>query len=183
MKKKIPVALLFTSLFLFSILSCGKTSEEEVQLEKLLNAWSEVYVFYTNQTETIGKLGFLNPKTVSLIHQSLITNEEFNQKAVKYFNSVNEYIQAFSNVVIHYTYFSFSNVIGTNVSSEKIDKMEKLIKEGALKSNPNRDKIILLYTRLKEYTSLSTNVSKGWLDVVKKHETDIINMFMPLTSK
>jgi hypothetical protein len=85
--------------------------------------------------------------------------------------------------VIHYTYFSFSNVIGTNVSSEKIDKMEKLIKEGALKSNPNRDKIILLYTRLKEYTSLSTNVSKGWLNAVKKHETDIINMLMPLTSK
>lgn len=173
-------------LFVFFMSGCTRAPEER-SIRNFLALWADLRPFYINKVGIIASRGFLNPSLVSVLHEDLLTNTGFCNMVTQRFRSVEEYVDVFSNVTIHYVFLSFTeNLAGRSpdvVMRELDDVFVKIetIPDRQMRKQ-KRKAALLLRTRLEEYKTVRFTVSSNWIRAVYRHAKELGQLYESLVS-
>ncbi|MCX7882969.1 MAG: hypothetical protein N2314_07085 [Brevinematales bacterium] len=183
MKRKI---IFFVVPIVIMMVGCSLSSEER-NVRQFLSLWDKVCPFYTNKVSAIATRGFLNPETITLLHQDLQTNEAFVTLVTQKFSSLESYIQTFSNITLHYAYISFSESLAGRSPEILIRELNDVLKQEKTITNTRerekrRSTALLLQQRLREYQLLQAHVSPQWVKLVHRYAKELGHVYSRLIS-
>ncbi|URA10481.1 hypothetical protein [Thermospira aquatica] len=167
-----------------SFLGCVQR-EEEKAVRDFLRVWEDVRPFYRDRVSLIASRGFLDGALIPLLHKDLVTNALFCKVVTQHFDTVESYIEVFSNISLHYTYLSFSESLGGRSPAVIARQIEDTIV--ALESLPEskeREQRLALASmmkkRLTQYETLRPLVSSNWIRVIYRHAQELGKVYQGL---